>query len=217
MAKASKNVNARFSRSNGLGKRSRLAVNKLPVLNGTGFTLMEIIVAMIVAGILSAGGLMVYNGLIGSSNVTAAIQSISKLESAVNSYMQVNGGSIIPPPGVSLPYAMQENNLLPPSWTVNGNNVMPPNPGFVESFYIAAGANPGQYNYVIGINAPQMTNAQALNICNSLENSISGVDANGNVNFNIGNGQTCLSDLFGNDANNANSSIFQGNLTFTFN
>ena len=217
MAKASKNVNARFSRLSGFGKRLRGAEGKLPVLNDSGFTLMEIIVAMIVVGILSAGGLMVYNGLIGSSNVTAAIQSISKLESAVNSYMQVNGGSIIPPSGVSLPYAMQENNLLPPSWTVNGNNVMPPNPGFVESFYIAAGANPGQYNYVIGINAPQMTNAQALNICNSLENSISGVSSNGNINFNIGSGQTCLSDLFGNDANNANKSIFQGNLTFTFN
>ncbi|MDA8052943.1 MAG: prepilin-type N-terminal cleavage/methylation domain-containing protein [Deltaproteobacteria bacterium] len=217
MAGEFKNIKAVEERSRVFGKLASFAAGKLSVLNGAGFTLMEIIVAMIVVGILSAGGLMVYNGLIGSSNVTAAIQSISKLESAVNSYMQVNGGSIIPPPGVALPYAMQEDNLLPSSWTVNGNNVMPPNQGFVESFYIAAGANPGQYNYVIGINAPQMTNAQALNICDSLENSISGVDANGNVNFNIGNGQTCLSDLFGNDANNANSSIFQGNLTFTFN
>ncbi len=191
--------------------------NELSVSNDGGFTLMEIIVAMIVVGILSAGGLMVYNGLIGSSNVTAAVQSISKLESAVNSYMQVNGGSIIPPSGVSLPYAMQEDNLLPASWTVNGNSVMPPNPGFIQSYFINTNANPGQYNYVIGISAPQMTNAQALNICNSLENSISGVDVNGNAGFNIGNGQTCLSDLFGNDAGNANNSIFQGNLTFAFN
>jgi prepilin-type N-terminal cleavage/methylation domain len=100
-----------------------------------GFTLMEIIVAMIVVGILSAGGLMVYNGLIGSSNVTAAVQSITKIESAVNSYMQVNGGSIMPPPGVSLPYAMQEDNLLPASWTVSGNNVTPPNPGFYRGLF----------------------------------------------------------------------------------
>jgi len=182
-----------------------------------GFTLMEIIVAMIVVGILSAGGLMVYNGLIGSSNVTAAVQSITKIESAVNSYIQVNGGSIIPPPGVSLPYAMQEDNLLPASWTVSGNDVTPPNPGFIEGYVISANSNPGQYTYIIGINAPQMTNAQALNICNSLENSISGVSASGNAVFNIGGGQTCLSDLFNGNAADANNSAFQGNLTFTFN
>jgi len=182
-----------------------------------GFTLMEIIVAMIVVGILSAGGLMVYNGLIGSSNVTAAVQSITKIESAVNSYIQVNGGSIIPLPGVSLPYAMQEDNLLPASWTVSGNDVTPPNPGFIEDYVISANSNPGQYTYIIGINAPQMTNAQALNICNSLENSISGVSASGNAVFNIGGGQTCLSDLFNGNAADANNSAFQGNLTFTFN
>ncbi|MCL4427933.1 MAG: type II secretion system GspH family protein [Deltaproteobacteria bacterium] len=193
-------------------------IKKLKKRNGNdGFTLMEIIVAMIVVGILSAGGLMVYNGLIGSSNVTATVQSITKIESAVNSYMQVNGGSIMPPSGISLPYAMQEDNLLPASWTVNGNNVAPPNQGFIQSYFISTNSNPGQYQYVIGINAPQMTNAQALNICNSLENSISGVDANGNAVFNIGNGQTCLSDLFNGNASSADSSNFQGNLTFTFN
>ena len=185
--------------------------------NGNGFTLMEIIVAMIVVGILSAGGLMVYNGLIGSSNVTATVQSVTKLESAVNSYMQVNGGSIIPPAGVSLPYAMQEDNLLPSSWTVNGNNVIPPNAGFVSAYQISTDSNPGQYIYVIGINAPQMTNAQALNICNSLENSISGVDTEGSPVFNIGNGQNCLTDLFNGNAASANNSNFQGSLTFTFN
>ena len=182
-----------------------------------GFTLMEIIVAMIVVGILSAGGLMVYNGLIGSSNVTAAVQSITKIESAVNSYMQVNGGSIMPPSGVSLPYAMQEDNLLPASWTVSGNNVTPPNQGFIEGYFISTNSNPGQYRYIIGINAPQMTNAQALNICNSLENSISGVSASENPVFNIGGGQTCLSDLFNGNAASADNSSFQGNLTFTFN
>lgn len=192
-------------------------INKFKTFNEAGFTLMEIIVAMIVVGILSAGGLMVYNGLIGSSNVTATVQSISKLESAVNSYMQVNGGSIIPPQGVSLPYAMQEDALLPSSYTVNGNSVIPPNPGFAQSYYIFTNANPGQYNYGIGVAAPQMTNAQALNICNSLENSISGVSSDGSAELNIGNGQTCLSDLFNNNADNANNSIFQGNLTFTFN
>lgn len=185
--------------------------------NNGGFTLMEIIVAMIVVGILSAGGLMVYNGLIGSSNVTATVQSITKLESAVNSYMQVNGGSIIPPQGVSLPYAMQEDDLLPSSWAVNGENVVPPNPGFVQNYYISTNSSPGQYIYVIGINAPQMSNAQALNICNSIENSISGVSNGGNAVFNIGNGQNCLNDLFNGNAANANNSTFQGNLTFTFN
>ncbi|MFW0884563.1 type II secretion system protein [Candidatus Acidulodesulfobacterium sp. H_13] len=185
--------------------------------NASGFTLMEIIVAMIIVGILSAGGLMVYNGLIGSSNVTAAVQSISKLESAVNSYVQVNGGSIIPPAGITLPHAMQENNLIPASWTVNASDVTPPNQGFVQSYYIATNASPGRYDYVIGIVAPQMTNAQALNICDSLENSISGVNANESTGFNIGNGGTCLSNLFGGNAANANNSIFHGNLTFTFN
>ena len=182
-----------------------------------GFTLMEIIVAMIVVGILSAGGLMVYNGLIGSSNVTATVQSITKIESAVNSYIQVNGGNIDPPPGLTLPLAMQEDNLLPASWTVSGNNVTPPNPGFIQGYFISTNSNPGQYQYIIGVSAPQMTNAQALNICNSLENSISGVSASGNAVFNIGSGQTCLSDLFNGNAANADNSSFQGNLTFTFN
>lgn len=184
--------------------------------SAAGFTLMEIIVAMIVVGILSAGGLMVYNGLIESSNVTATVQAVSKIESAVNSYMQVNGGSIIPPAGVSLPHAMQNNSLLPSSYTVNGDNVTPPNPGFVQSYYIFTSANPGQYNYAIGIIAPHMTNAQALSICNSIENSISGVSNGKNAEFNIGNGQTCLSDLFDNNAANVNHSVFNGNLTFTF-
>jgi hypothetical protein len=131
--------------------------------------------------------------------------------------MQVNGGSIMPPSGVSLPYAMQEDNLLPSSWTVNGNSVVPPNPGFLQSYFIGTDSNPGQYEYFIGINAPQMTNAQALNICDSLENSISGVSSNGNADSNIGNGKTCLSNLFGGNASAADNSVFQGNLTFTFN
>ena len=160
---------------------------------------------------------MVYNGLIGSSNVTATVQSIAKIESAVDSYMQVNGGSIIPPAGISLPYAMQEDALLPSSYAVNGDSVVPPNPGFVQSYYIFTDANQGQYNYDIGIVAPQMTNAQALNICDSLENSISGISNDGSAEFNIGNGQTCLGDLFNNNVGNANNSTFQGNLTFTFN
>ncbi len=204
--KQSRNQNKSLSQNKGKSKK-----------NNGGFTLMEIIVAMIVVGILSAGGLMVYNGLIGSSNVTATVQSVIKLESAVNSYMQVNGGSIIPPSGISLPYAMQEDNLLPSSWTVSGDNVIPPNAGFVAGYQISTNSNPGQYIYVIGINAPQMTNAQALNICNSLENSISGVNAGGGPVFNIGSGQNCLSDLFDGNAASANNSNFQGNLTFTFN
>ena len=191
-------------------KKFTLQILKIKKNRG-GFTLMEIIVAMIVVGILSAGGLMVYNGLIGSSNVTATVQSVAKLESAVNSYMQVNGGSIIPPSGVSLPYAMQEDNLLPSSWTVSGNNATPPNAGFVSSYQISNDSNSGQYIYVIGIDAPQMTNAQALNICNSLENSISGVDADESPVFNIGNGQNCLTDLFNGNASSANNSNFQGN------
>lgn len=192
---------------------------KKKVLSGfsQGFTLMEIIVAMIVVGILSAGGLMVYNGLIASSNVTAAVQSISQIESAVNSYMQVNGGNIQPPTGISLPEAMQENDLLPSSWTVSGDMVTPLNQGFVQGYYISDGGVSGQQEYIIGIVASRLTNAQALNICNSLENSISGVSVSESVSNNVGNGQTCLSDLFNNNASGANNSLFQGDLTFTFN
>ncbi len=182
----------------------------------SGFTLMEIIVAMIVVGILSAGGLMVYNGLIESSNVTATVQSVGKLEHAVSSFIQVNGGTITPPTGLTLAQAMQEDNLVPPSWNVNGAEIIPPNASFVQYYYISSDAPAGGYYYVLGISAPQMTNSQALNICDSIENSISGVSSDGSTSFNIGNGQTCLTDLFNGNASSANNTAFSGMLTFTF-
>ncbi|MHB8231507.1 MAG: type II secretion system protein [bacterium] len=152
-------------------------------MNNKGFTLMEIIVAMIVVGILSAGGLMVYNGLIASSSATSAAKALTQLESAANSYAQLNGGSYA---GIS-PSVLQENELLPASWTVSGNWAVPKNANeLVQSYYIGTGQSVWGVtgSYIIGINAPSMTNAQALSICNALENSIDSIGVDG-VSYNL--------------------------------
>lgn len=149
--------------------------------NNNAFTLMELVVAMIIVTVMTAGGLYIYSGIIASSSATAVAKSITQLEKAVDSYAQMNGGSYT---NIS-PSMMQANELLPASWTIKGNWGYPKNAdGPVSGYYIGQNMWGVTGSYIIGLNAPTMTNAQALNICNTLENSIDAFGFNG-TNYNL--------------------------------
>jgi prepilin-type N-terminal cleavage/methylation domain-containing protein len=147
------------------------------ITSGKGFTLIELIIAMLIIAILTSGGLYVYSGLISSSKVTATIKNITILETAANSYADINGGSY----KTIEPSEMQADNLIPSSWNISGNWTYPINTdGLIKKYFIGQNIWGTSGNYVIGIYAPSITNLQALTICKALENSISAIGFNGN-------------------------------------
>ena len=146
-------------------------------MNGSGFTLVELILAMLIVAILTSGGLYVYSGLISSSKITAAIKNITTLEAAANSYAEINGGSY----KTIEPSEMQIDKLMPSSWNTNGNWAYPlNNNGLIKKYFIGQNIWGVSGSYAIGIYSQSITNLQALNICRALENSISSIGFNGN-------------------------------------
>lgn len=145
--------------------------------NGNGFTLVELIIAMLIVAILTSGGLYIYSGLISSSKITATIKNITTLEAAANSYAEINGGSY----KTIEPSEMQTDKLIPLSWNVNGNWAYPLNNNdLIKKYFIGQDIWGISGSYAIGIYSQSITNLQALNICRALENSISSIGFNGN-------------------------------------
>lgn len=81
--------------------------------NNTGFTMMELIVAMIIVSILTAGGLYVYSKYMSVSKVTSAAGQVNALKASVLNYMSQNQGSI---QGVTVS-TMVTQGILGKSWT----------------------------------------------------------------------------------------------------
>ncbi len=144
--------------------------------SGSGFTLIELILATLIVAILTSGGLYISSGLISSSKVTATIKNIATLETAANSYAEINGGSY----KTIEPSEMQTDDLIPSSWNTNGNWTYPlNNNGLIKKYFIGQNIWGVSGDYIIGIYSPSITNLQALSICRALENSISSVGFNG--------------------------------------
>jgi prepilin-type N-terminal cleavage/methylation domain-containing protein len=81
--------------------------------NNAGFTMMELIVAMIIVSILTAGGLYVYSKYMGISKVTSAAGQVNAMKASVLNYMSQNQGSI---QGVTVS-DMVTQGVLGKSWT----------------------------------------------------------------------------------------------------
>jgi prepilin-type N-terminal cleavage/methylation domain-containing protein len=146
--------------------------------NNKGFTLIELIIAMIIVSIITAGSIYIYGGFISSAQISSTVSNIDKLSKACVTYSSDNGGSFN---GLTA-YVLQQDSLLPNGWLVsseenNQNNANPlNNKGIVADYWIGEPKDWGlniNANYIIGIMSLNMTDRQALQICNALENQIS--------------------------------------------
>ena len=143
--------------------------------NNKGFTLIELIIAMLIISIITAGSIYIYDGFISSAQVASTVSNVEKLSKACVAYSSDNGGSFN-----GLTAAMlQQDSLLPDGWVLpgGGENVNPlNNTGIVADYWLG---EPNAWplninaNYIIGIMSISMTDRQALQICNALENQIS--------------------------------------------
>lgn len=82
-------------------------------LNKEGFTLMELVIALIIVSIMSAGGLYVYSKYLGLSKVTTTLGQVSAVKAGVLNYMGQNNGSIS---DISI-QSMVTQGILGESWT----------------------------------------------------------------------------------------------------
>lgn len=139
------------------------------VLKKNGFTLIELIIAMVVAGIMAAISIPIYNGLTHAGAASAITGNISKLKTACQEYAGMNGGSYS---GLSAA-ALQADGLLPGGWATSGNIATPPNGGIVNSYSISSadtwyGAD-GSFDIAV---TGDITDAMAYSICMNFENNI---------------------------------------------
>lgn len=189
--------------------------------NNYKFIAIKTMIAMLVIAMFAVVGLADYNKILDSSNkeatnIKTTVESVKKLNALVNSYLEKNNGKISPGHNISISGIMQQENLIPNSWTITGDNLIPLNRNFISSYKILTDSDFIKPAYMIIIKAPKMTNEEALAICNSLTNIISGVSSNDNPTFNISRNKTCLKALFNNQVLLANNLPFKKNLTFTF-
>ena len=145
-------------------------------LNNEGFTLMELIITMTIILVLSAMGLYVYYGVIGKSVTSGIINNVNQLKSVSEMYAEDAGGSFS---GISAAN-MQADGILPPNWSVSGNQAIPPNASTVSGYYITQGADgiTGD-SFDIGFMGTQITNNIVKSVCIGFENQIAAFGYNG--------------------------------------
>ena len=116
--------------------------------NTDGFTLIEVLLAILLIGILTAGYLILLKPVTGSAKVSAAAGSIGSLEQAVVTYSSHDGGNV----GTASITALINDDDLGSNWQYNAS-CTPTS----TSLNIAHG-NPWGYPYVIaGISADVFT------------------------------------------------------------
>jgi prepilin-type N-terminal cleavage/methylation domain-containing protein len=151
--------------------RNSIFKSKQILKNNAGFTLQEIIVAIVIIGVLAAIGFSYYAGFLTTSAATAISQNITNLRQNAEQYTTMNGGSLS---GVS-PKVMQQDQLIPKSWdtSIGANEVAAPNTQYVTSYYIGVSSS-GQL--IIGFAAKaKLTVSQEITICQNVLNNISGI------------------------------------------
>ena len=170
--------------------------------NNSGFTLIEILVAVTLLVILAAAGLKVYTGVFGRGYVGAIVNNVNQLQTVVDEYVMSNGGSFS---GISAA-TMGADGDLPANWTVSGSIATPPNTTIVSGYYITQGADgiTGD-SFDIGFTGPQITNSELNNICVAFENKIIEFGYNGTAYPISAGGANCSTIPIN---NTVNSSIF---------
>lgn len=147
-------------------------------MNNKGFTLMELIITLTVILMLSAMGLYVYYGVIGKGVTGGIVNNINQLQTVAQDYAMSNGGSFAGITAANL----QADGDLPPNWTVNGVQVIPPSGSIVTGYYFTQGANgmTGD-SFDIGFYGPNLTNNELRSVCYSFENKIIEFGYNGSA------------------------------------
>ena len=153
---------------------------KKVVGNNDGFTLIEILIALVVIGVLAAISISGYVHMQSTAATGGITNNIEKLETIADQYATMNSGSFT---GISAA-AMQTDGLLPNGWKTSGNEAIPPNTSTVSGYYITTGAlGTGNSAYDIGFSGigNSITNNMVHSICLDFENKIDGFMYNGAV------------------------------------
>jgi prepilin-type N-terminal cleavage/methylation domain-containing protein len=146
-------------------------VNKI---NNKGFTLLELLATIIVSGIILAASIGIYGAAMKNAEMTGAINGVQNIQTIAGYYAQENGnfnglnGQIL-----------QADKLMPSGWTYGGTNdnrLIPVSTAFVSYYWLGPeigntlGFTAG--NYIVGIDIPTLTDAQAQVLCNSFSGQL---------------------------------------------
>ena len=157
--------------------------------NESGFTLIEILIAIIVVGLLAAVSIKGLMGMRSTAATGGIVSNIQKFKMIVNQYSSMNSGSLS---GISAA-ALQSDSLLPKGWVANGNEAEPPNQTFVSAYYITTGQLGLNEAYDVGLvgNGNSITDNMVHTICNDFENKLDGFMFNGSVTQIVTGGTNC--------------------------
>lgn len=152
--------------------------NKLK--NEDGFTLIEILVALIVVGLLAAVSIGGYIHMQSTAATGGIVSNIQKFETKTKQYAFMNSGSFT---GLSAA-ALQSDGLLPKGWTTSSDEAVPPNTSTISAYYITTGAlglNESSFDIGFAGNGNSVTDTMVHAICLDFENKIDGFMYNGSV------------------------------------
>ena len=147
--------------------------------NEDGFTLIEILIALIVIGIMAALAITGYSNMRSAAITGGIVNNVQKFETIAEQYTAMNSGSFS---GISA-QALQQDGLLPKGWIANSNEAEPPNQASVSAYYINTGALGLSEAYDVGFagNGNSITDSMVHTICNDFANKIDGFGYNGTV------------------------------------
>ena len=148
--------------------------------NESGFTLIEILVAVVVIGLLAAISIKALIGVQKTAATGGIVSNIQKFKAISEQYASMNSGSMN---GINA-QNLQSDNLLPKGWTTSGPEAVPPNTATVAAYYITTGAlglNESSYDVGFAGNGNSITDSMVHTICNDFENKIDGFMYNGAV------------------------------------
>ena len=155
---------------------------KRKINNQDGFTLIEILIAFVLIGIMAAIGVSVYMHANSTAATGGIVSNIQKFETVADQYASMNSGTYT---GMDA-QALQSDALLPNGWTVEGGGVeaVPPNTSTVAGYFITTGAlGTGNSAYDIGFSGTGngVTDIMVHSICLDFENKIDAFEYNGGV------------------------------------
>lgn len=187
-------------KNNYVPPRSYFKMIKIKNINNKGLTLIELIIVIAVIGILTAGGFSVYSAFVSNSEMTGVVNGIQSIQKVVGFYGQENGnynglnGEMLQydkllPNGFTYGGAYSGatvngvtatvNMLFPPTTTYSSGSNEYTTGTYVSYYWVGAvGSAAGNAlgftagNYIVGVDIPSLTNAQAQILCNDFSGQI---------------------------------------------
>ena len=153
---------------------------KKAVVNNDGFTLIEILIALVVIGVLAAISINGYIHMQSTAATGGIVNNIQKFETISEQYATMNSGSFS---SISAGVLLSDG-LLPKGWTATSAEAEPPNTATVSAYYITTGAlglNESSYDIGFTGNGNGITDNMVHTICLDFENKIDGFMYNGAV------------------------------------